>query len=311
MSAALRRVVIAADFSDRSLHAARWAVRHVTRDAEITLVHVVTIPELPRFIRARVPQIASITESAVAGAARRLEQVAASLRVPRVGTDVRVGNAAEQIADAARAADADLIVVGRHGDRPGLLHRIGTTADRLVRIATAPVLLATSMRDTSPRHLLAALDDADITPRVVEWTRYLTARFKADVTGLHVVTSGILTQIESGGFDRGVTRSPSAIQAAVARDGVEWVRSVLGHEASEGSVPPADAEVAFGWVAHEIVRAAERRNSELIVVGRTGSGLGGRMLMGSVTRQVLHNALCPVLVVIEARTMSAPQAPAA
>jgi nucleotide-binding universal stress UspA family protein len=89
------------------------------------------------------------------------------------------------------------------------------------------------------------------------------------------------------------------------------VRRVLGHEASEASVPPADAEIAFGWVAHEIVRAAEHRNSELIVVGRTGSGLGRRMLMGSVTRQVLHNALCPVLVVIEARTMSAAQAPAA
>ena len=133
MPVELRRILIATDFSDRSLHAARWAALHIAGDADVVLVHVVAIPELPPFIRGRFPGLRSVEESAVAGAIRRLDEVAATLHNQRVRTEVRVGGVADQIADAARESRSDLIVVGRHGERPGILYRIGTTADRLVR----------------------------------------------------------------------------------------------------------------------------------------------------------------------------------
>ena len=305
----LRRVVIATDFSDRSVHAARWAALHIAGDAEVLLVHVVATPDLPRFIIARFPEMATVTESAVAGATRRLNEVAATLHATCVRTEVRVGGAAEQIADVARELRADLIVVGRHGDRPGLTHRIGTTADRVIRIAPVPVLLATSMRDARPRHLLAPLDDADITPRVVEWARYLATRFGAHVTGLHVVTSAVLSHVALHAcVDHGLMAlSPVGIRERLTKEGVAWLQSALAPASSSTSV---DAEVAFGWVANEIVAAAERTNSELIVVGRAGSGLGRRMPIGAVTRQLLRSALCPVLVVVEPERTSATSAPA-
>jgi nucleotide-binding universal stress UspA family protein len=52
-------------------------------------------------------------------------------------------------------------------------------------------------------------------------------------------------------------------------------------------------------IASEIVAAAERHNSELIVLGRTGAGLGRLMRIGGVARHVMHTARCPVLVVTE------------
>ena len=298
MPVELRRVVIATDFSDRSVHAVRWGARHIAGDAEVVLVHVVAIPDLPRFIRTRFPELSTVAESTVASATRRLDALAATLHRPCVRTEVRAGSAAEHIVDVALKVGADLIVVGRHGDRPGLTHRIGTTADRVIRVAPVPVLLATSMRDARPQHILAALDDADITPRVVEWSRYLATRFGADLTGIHVMTSAVFSHfaLHAGAEDGPMVFSPMAIQERLTREGERWLRSVLGPASSTMSV---DAEVGFGWVAHEIVAAAERANSDLIVVGRAGSGLGSRMLIGAMTRQILRNALCPVLVVGE------------
>jgi nucleotide-binding universal stress UspA family protein len=154
------------------------------------------------------------------------------------------------------------------------------------------------MRDARPQQILAALDDADITPRVVEWSRYLATRFGADLTGIHVMTSAVFSHfaLHVGAEDGPVTLAPTAIQERLTREGVRWLRSALGSASGSTSV---DAEVGFGWVAHEIVAAAERVNSDLIIVGRAGSGLGTRMLIGAMTRQVLRSALCPVLVVSE------------
>lgn len=294
----LRRVVIGTDFSDRSLHAARWAAHHFASDLDIVLVHAVVLPELPRFMRGRFPQLTSIAESAAAGAMTRLREVARSMSARNVRPEVRIGDAAQQIAAVAREVGADVIVVGKHGDRPGLLHRLGTTADRLVKIAPAPVLLATGLRDVTPRRILVALDDADITRTVVEWTRLLATRFDADVIALHVVTSALLTHVTSDARVAGeaTPMTPSAIRTDAFDQGVHWIRGLFDGDASPHWLT---ADVAFGMVGHEIVAAAERHNSELIVLGRSGAGLARRALLGNVARHVLHSARCPVLVVVE------------
>jgi nucleotide-binding universal stress UspA family protein len=59
------------------------------------------------------------------------------------------------------------------------------------------------------------------------------------------------------------------------------------------------AEVAFGEPGQETIAAAERHQSDLIVVGRSGSGRIRRTLLGSVTREILHESTRPVLVTVE------------
>jgi nucleotide-binding universal stress UspA family protein len=46
-----------------------------------------------------------------------------------------------------------------------------------------------------------------------------------------------------------------------------------------------------------IVSAAEAESVDLVVVGTHGRGAIGRLLLGSVSEHVVHNAPCPVLVV--------------
>jgi nucleotide-binding universal stress UspA family protein len=54
---------------------------------------------------------------------------------------------------------------------------------------------------------------------------------------------------------------------------------------------------ARGSVADEICRVAARRNARMIVVGAHGWGPVQRVLHGSVSSAVVHEARCPVLVV--------------
>jgi nucleotide-binding universal stress UspA family protein len=56
-------------------------------------------------------------------------------------------------------------------------------------------------------------------------------------------------------------------------------------------------EVVVGHPAEQIVRFAEKQQSELIVMGHRGKTLFKRWLLGSVAKRVLSYAHCPVLVI--------------
>lgn len=58
-----------------------------------------------------------------------------------------------------------------------------------------------------------------------------------------------------------------------------------------------EIDVLEGPAAEAILRVAEVRQANLIVMGSRGLGGLGAMLLGSVSRKVLQNASCPVLIV--------------
>ncbi len=58
-----------------------------------------------------------------------------------------------------------------------------------------------------------------------------------------------------------------------------------------------EEHVEFGDPADEILAAAEKYGADLIVVGSRGLGEYAELLLGSVSRKVLHLAKVPVMVV--------------
>jgi nucleotide-binding universal stress UspA family protein len=57
------------------------------------------------------------------------------------------------------------------------------------------------------------------------------------------------------------------------------------------------AELLEGPEAESILKAAESSEADLIVMGTRGFGAVKGMLVGSVSRKVIHLARCPVMVV--------------
>jgi nucleotide-binding universal stress UspA family protein len=62
-----------------------------------------------------------------------------------------------------------------------------------------------------------------------------------------------------------------------------------------GAAPEITVNVGTGDVAEELVRASQ--DAEMLVVGSRGGGGFARLLMGSVSSQVVHHASCPVVVI--------------
>lgn len=59
----------------------------------------------------------------------------------------------------------------------------------------------------------------------------------------------------------------------------------------------ADSHLCMGSPVDQILCQAEETDADLVVVGRRGLGGVKRLLMGSVSEGIVHNARCPVLVV--------------
>lgn len=58
-----------------------------------------------------------------------------------------------------------------------------------------------------------------------------------------------------------------------------------------------DTELLEGDAADAILRVAETRNSDLIIIGARGMNELQELLLGSASYHVIHHAKCPVLVV--------------
>jgi len=141
------KIVVATDFSEASNEALRQAMQLAHAfDAEIHLLHVMEPFMLYDSDSMLSMPVEDLTRVRLTGARERLEAQAApagdAVRVhTRVVEDMRSPAAA--ICEEAKAMQADVIVVGRHGHEGFLEHLlIGSTAERVVRHAPCTVLVA-------------------------------------------------------------------------------------------------------------------------------------------------------------------------
>jgi nucleotide-binding universal stress UspA family protein len=201
----------------------------------------------------------------------------------------------------AKAVGADLIVLGRHGNRPVKDLLIGSTADRVIRLAELPVLVVNKPpRQPYRRPLLGialAGSDRDFVKAVC---RVLSPESSAAsmVHAYHVPFEGLLMlgvstvpmrqvraeyrQLAAAGLAR--------LQASVADLGIRW-KTIL----------------VRGDARNAIIAEAIRRGSDLIAVGTHVLPRLERALVGSVAEAVIRSAVCDVLV---ARTAGDPRAAA-
>lgn len=300
----LHRIAIGMDFSPNALAAASWVARHVAPDAELVLVHAIVVLEPPPPIRGRFPSNDALIETARVGAEQRMRELSRALGPRRTWSEIRVGPAAEQIAQVSREYHADLVVVGKHGERPGAWDRLGSTAERLIQTAAIPVLLVAGARDAPPRRLLVAVNDSAVAPWVVAWARELAVRFDAQTVALHVVGSTVSSGVLAEGQGPVPLVALGDVSAAMSNPAPEgsstgappWLARLVGGGVGRHALA---TDVAFGDPGREIVAAAQRMDADLIVMGSRGSRGLARVLLGSVAAYVLRHAPCPTLVVRE------------
>jgi len=139
----LKKILVPTDFSACSAKALDYALAFAERSgAGLILLHVVEPAYFGAYGQDVPPDLIEFHEDAQKLAGERLEKLSREKIAGRapVQTVVATGNAREVIVESARSLEADLIIIATHG-YTGLRHvLLGSTAERVVRCASCPVL---------------------------------------------------------------------------------------------------------------------------------------------------------------------------
>ncbi|MBC7842821.1 MAG: universal stress protein [Gemmatimonadaceae bacterium] len=231
--------------------------------------------------------VVSLEPMAVSESARESSTRAQLLRL--VGSDapwpviVRSGDAPREIASAADAMRARLVVVGR--GRHKRFDRVfgGESVLRIVQLGDAPVLAVQEGLTSPPRRVVIATDFSPFSLYAAQVAMTLVAP-DATVWLLHVGPS----------FDRSVPflrergnvyREQADAAFVPLRSALERPNMKLEHVMVTGS--PSDQLLDF----------ITEHDADLVVTATHGYGFIRRMMLGSVAAAMMHSAPCSVLIV--------------
>lgn len=141
----LKRILVPVDFSTTSRKAVRYARRFAEiYGAEVMLFHVVDFADIDRVALRLGPLAQERMESEAMSRARSLLKQLADRELGDSVThelDIVAGLATKSIVEKAKQWEADMILVGVHSERVIKHTIIGSTAERVVRLAPCPVLV--------------------------------------------------------------------------------------------------------------------------------------------------------------------------
>jgi nucleotide-binding universal stress UspA family protein len=190
-----------------------------------------------------------------------------------------------------------LIVVGSHGSSLAKETLLGGTAMGILHHASLPVLvvrLKITEQDESNRcasacadfrrHVLFCTDFSDTSERAFSYVERIVESGAERVTLLHVQDQ---SRIERHLKHR--------LEEFNRIDGgrLERLQDRLGQKGAKN----VQVDIRYGSPVQEILRAAERNDESLIVMGSQGRGFIGEVFLGSVSHQVVRRAPVPVLLV--------------
>jgi nucleotide-binding universal stress UspA family protein len=138
------------------------------------------------------------------------------------------------------------------------------------------------------KKILIATDGSPSADEAVEFGIGLALEQQAHVTLLHVLSPVDWTHLDRGSLVKPIPAElPVHDQAVLAK-----ARGIAAEHGIE-----AEAVAVAGEPADEIVAHADSIAADLIVLGSRGRGALASTLLGSVSRDVLHEARRPVLIV--------------
>jgi nucleotide-binding universal stress UspA family protein len=203
--------------------------------------------------------------------------------------ELMVGRPARTLTET--AAGSRMLVVGRRG--LGTFRRllIGSTSEAVVAHATVPVVIVPERWKPADHAgpVLVAVDEADDNAALMEFAIALAAERNLPVRILHVWD---LPAIYS--WDAMNTAGVGAEWAENTRRRFENLAAAWRQKYPDLTI---ESDVRRGHPVDGVVYAAEQTDAQLLVVGSHHHRRLASLLLGSVTRGVLHHAHCPLAVV--------------
>ena len=138
------------------------------------------------------------------------------------------------------------------------------------------------------KHLVVATDLGECSQPAVDWATQMALEGQAQLTLVHVLE----VPIYQYGNDRSMT-----VDFFIPLGKLAQKRLAEALEVVRCRVPSADAVLGHGPPWSELLRIAEEKNADLLVLGTQGHHGVTRMMLGSVAERVVRMATMPVLTV--------------
>jgi nucleotide-binding universal stress UspA family protein len=216
---------------------------------------------------------------------------------------VKVGFPANRIPETVDELRAKLLILGSHRRRSVQDALRGTVAEKVLTSRTSPVLVVNQTPRGAYRNVLVALDMSQTSGHVLRAAESLvmTEETRPVVVHAHEPNYEGVLSMAYGGVSEDVM---AAYSRNWGRETEAAVRGVLNSHTSDGNRYNVVLEQMRPTAA--ILRAADRLQPDLLVMGTRGYGRFRRALLGSVAREVLSATTCDVLIVPEGSSQ-APQ----
>lgn len=220
-----------------------------------------------------------------------------------VRTGLLHGEPAEELARFAREIESDLIVVGAQGLHARLGVFLGGVAQSVVENAPVPVLVVRSPH-REIRRVLLAYDGSDHCRRAAGYLGRFPLAEGAEVQVMHVLPDRAVRSTPAAG----VPARPQAPLPTPQEDSLALRQAEAEERAGREILAEAEAilkeagveartRLARGLPAEQLIQTADEEGVDLIVAGSRGLGAVQGWLLGSVSRQLVHSAGGPVLIV--------------
>lgn len=288
----LKHILIATDLSSPARQAADRAARLAhAAGARLQLVHALdagAAAQLQQLLGADTALEATVIEHT----RRELETLAGDLAAAHhvdVEPTLMQGAVVDEISREAERTPTDLIAIGARGT--GFMRRLmfGSTAERLLRRTTRPMLVVKQRAHEPYQRVLVALDFS-------AWSAPLIGLAQRVAPTAHLVLLSAYDVPYKGRMRlAGATDAKIEVYRERARETAEQQLQAL---AAGAGLAPADwtpclryADPSLAIVEHEIEQACD-----LIVIGKHGRTVMEDLLLGSVTSHVLAESVGDVLV---------------
>lgn len=289
------RLVAATDLSAPARHAAeRAALVARELDATLDLFHVASMAPLEK-LRQLVADVPPDAAARVLESARaELGELAAVLQRHHgiaAGLHVASGPLLQELHTGAQAASADLLVLGARGSSFMRHLLLGSTAERMVRKTTRPMLVVKQPPHEPYRTLLVPVDFSPYSMTAVRNARRLAPQ--ANLILLHAFEVPFEGKLHYAGVDEDLIHR---YRIAVRQEALQQLRQLR----DAADVPPECARiiVVHGDPSRTIIEQEQEQDCDLIVMGKHGENVIEDLILGSVTKHVLVESQCDVLVSI-------------
>jgi nucleotide-binding universal stress UspA family protein len=235
------------------------------------------------------------------------------------------GHPADEITRIVQEKSMDLVIAATHGGSGIKRFLIGSVTDRLVKTLTCPLLVLHAQEDhpSFPDVFRIPLDrilvGCDFSPEsdlAVEHGLSLAQEFQAELHLVHVIkphkhiemTSSDYLKLQEGDYLGWNQSDFLALQQKATDD--EWERRsrLLNHiERQLINMVPEESKnwctpvitLLEGQPYTELIRYADKKKVDMMVLGVHGHSLLEQFLVGSTTDRIIGRATCPVLAVRE------------